>query len=122
MRPKPGLLSLLLVVLALLLTTGPGAGQDKAPVYSAPLGIALEEYPYPYPVQFLTLNIAGLQLLCSAHRFAVAHGKELLLTGIGTSGGPRHGAACCGLGLCVAGGLCFVASAIVHHGGCVNRH
>jgi len=29
------------------------------------------------------IDIAGLQLLCSAHRFAVAHGKELLLTGIG---------------------------------------
>ncbi|MHB8708370.1 MAG: STAS domain-containing protein [Desulfuromonadales bacterium] len=29
------------------------------------------------------VDIAGLQLLCSAHRFAVAHGKELLLTGAG---------------------------------------
>jgi anti-anti-sigma regulatory factor len=29
------------------------------------------------------VDLAGLQLLCSAHRFAVAHGKELLLTGAG---------------------------------------
>lgn len=29
------------------------------------------------------VDISGLQLLCAAHRFAVAHGKELLLTGAG---------------------------------------
>lgn len=29
------------------------------------------------------VDIAGLQLLCAAHRHAVAHGKELHLAGIG---------------------------------------
>ena len=31
------------------------------------------------------IDIAGLQLLCAAHRYAVAQGKTLLLSGIGTS-------------------------------------
>lgn len=37
-------------------------GWSAPPVYSTPLGIALEEYPYPYPVQFLPLDIQGQQL------------------------------------------------------------
>ncbi len=32
------------------------------PVYATPLGIALEEYPYPYPVAFLPLEIQGQPL------------------------------------------------------------
>ena len=37
------------------------SAQDKTPVYSTPLGIALESYPYPYPVQYLPLEVSGLQ-------------------------------------------------------------
>jgi pimeloyl-ACP methyl ester carboxylesterase len=61
MRPLYGLLGILI---GLVLLTGPqpGTGQEKAPVYSIPLGIALDEYSYPYPVQFLTFNINGQQL------------------------------------------------------------
>ena len=36
--------------------------QPASPVYSTPLGIALEEYSYPYPVQFLTLENQGQSL------------------------------------------------------------
>lgn len=35
------------------------SAQDETPVYSTPLGIALESYPYPYPVQYLPLEISG---------------------------------------------------------------
>lgn len=62
MARTAGLSLILLMSLALLLAARSGAGQDQAPVYSTPLGIALEEYPYPYPVQFLTLQIDGQQL------------------------------------------------------------
>ncbi len=37
-------------------------GWSSEPVYSTPLGIALEEYPYPYPVQFLPLDLEGQKL------------------------------------------------------------
>ncbi len=61
MRRLNGLVGIL-IGLILLTVPNPGAGQEQAPIYSTPLGIALEEYPYPYPVQFLTLNIDGQQL------------------------------------------------------------
>ncbi len=61
MRRPTGLLAILLGMI-LLTVADHGAGQEQAPVYSTPLGIALDEYSYPYPVQFLTLNIAGQQL------------------------------------------------------------
>jgi pimeloyl-ACP methyl ester carboxylesterase len=38
--------------------SGPVAAQE-APRYTEPLGIALEAYPYPYPVQMLPLSIEG---------------------------------------------------------------
>ncbi|MCM2264113.1 MAG: STAS domain-containing protein [Desulfuromonadales bacterium] len=49
------------------------------------------------------VDIAGLQLLCAAHRFAVAHGKELLLDGIGER--PRELARAAGF---VRGELCRI--------------
>jgi pimeloyl-ACP methyl ester carboxylesterase len=57
-------LGLLAIIWALvwLAAAAPGGAQDQAPVYSTPLGIALEEYPYPYPVQFLPLTLDGQQL------------------------------------------------------------
>ncbi len=61
MRRLNGLLGIL-IGLILLTVSNPGAGQEQSPTYSTPLGIALEEYSYPYPVQFLTLNIDGHQL------------------------------------------------------------
>jgi pimeloyl-ACP methyl ester carboxylesterase len=62
MRRKTALLSILLIGLSTLLMANSGNGQEQAPVYTTPLGIALDEYPYPHPVQFLTLNIEGQQL------------------------------------------------------------
>lgn len=35
------------------------SAQEETPVYATPLGIALEEYPYPYPVQYLPLEVSG---------------------------------------------------------------
>lgn len=35
------------------------SAQGEPPVYSTPLGIALESYPYPYPVQYLPLEVSG---------------------------------------------------------------
>jgi pimeloyl-ACP methyl ester carboxylesterase len=52
----------ILISLILLTVPNPGAGQEQAPAYSIPLGIALDEFSYPYPVQFLSLNINGQQL------------------------------------------------------------
>ncbi len=48
-----------LVSLALLLAAHPLTAQEKGPVYTTPLGIALDEYSYPYPVKFLLLEIQG---------------------------------------------------------------
>ncbi len=62
MGPKTALSCILLMSLSLVLLAHSGSGQEQAPVYTTPLGIALDEYPYPYPVQFLTLNIDGQQL------------------------------------------------------------
>jgi pimeloyl-ACP methyl ester carboxylesterase len=50
------------LVLSLMLTGAAGA-LAAAPVYSTPLGIALEEFAYPYPVQFLALENQGQFLL-----------------------------------------------------------
>jgi len=52
------------ILAGLIILAAPYAGvaQEQVPVYSNPLGIALDEYSYPYPVQFLTLNINGQQL------------------------------------------------------------
>lgn len=38
------------------------AASPAAPVYTQPLGIALESWPYPYPVSFLPLQIDGQQV------------------------------------------------------------
>ena len=62
MGRKIALSGILLMSLSLLLMANFGSAQEQAPVYTTPLGIALDEYPYPYPVQFLTLNIDGQQL------------------------------------------------------------
>ena len=86
MRRRYNLFTILigLIILAIPIS---GAGQEQAPVYSTPLGIALDEYPYPYPVMFLTLDIEGQQLWMAymdvsppgwdGHRAAVLlHGKN----------------------------------------------
>ena len=62
MGRKITLSCILLMSLSLLLMARSGSGQEQAPVHATPLGIALDEYSYPYPVQFLTLNIDGQQL------------------------------------------------------------
>jgi pimeloyl-ACP methyl ester carboxylesterase len=59
---KTALSGILLLSLSLLLMANSGSGQEQAPVYTTPLGIALDEYPYPYTVQFLTLDIDGQPL------------------------------------------------------------
>ena len=54
------------VLMALLITSmammGVKSIQAAPPVYTTPLGIALDEYPYPYPVQFLPLEVQGQNL------------------------------------------------------------
>ncbi len=58
MGRKTALSFILLMILSLLLMANSGSAQEQAPVYTTPLGIALDEYPYPYPVQFLSLGTA----------------------------------------------------------------
>jgi hypothetical protein len=54
LRHVPGSLLVLLVLGGSLLTMNPAAGgQPQAALPHEPLGIALEGYPYPYPVQLL---------------------------------------------------------------------
>ncbi|MGO9620243.1 MAG: alpha/beta fold hydrolase [Desulfobaccales bacterium] len=62
MGRKTALSCILLMILSLLLMANSGSAQEQAPVYTTPLGIALDEYPYPYPVKFLPLNSDGQQL------------------------------------------------------------
>jgi pimeloyl-ACP methyl ester carboxylesterase len=38
---------------------GPDEPKSAEPRYTVPLGIAMEEYPYPYPVRFLPLTVEG---------------------------------------------------------------
>ncbi len=45
-----------------LVLSGAAWGQSAPPVYTIPLGIALETFPYPYPVQFLSLENQGQSL------------------------------------------------------------
>ncbi len=52
---------MVLMILSLVLTSAARV-QAEPPVYSTPLGIALEEFPYPYPVQFLSLENQGQTL------------------------------------------------------------
>ena len=47
-----------IVAMLLLCQFGPVHAQE-APVYTEPLGIALESYPYPHPVHYLPLTIEG---------------------------------------------------------------
>jgi pimeloyl-ACP methyl ester carboxylesterase len=52
--------NLMWLVLAVVISSAArtGLAQD-APVYSTPLGSAMESYAYPFPVQFLSLEIKG---------------------------------------------------------------
>jgi pimeloyl-ACP methyl ester carboxylesterase len=53
----------LALMVCLALAAGVVAGPaPEGPTYSEPLGIALESYPYPYPVQFLSLVNDGQPL------------------------------------------------------------
>jgi pimeloyl-ACP methyl ester carboxylesterase len=52
----------LLSVLLLYVLTGVALGQTAPPAYTVPLGIALETFPYPYPVLFLSLENQGQAL------------------------------------------------------------
>ena len=52
-----------LPIMGIGLAMGPTAAiaQDESPGYSMALGIAMESYAYPYPVQYLSLEIEGQQ-------------------------------------------------------------
>jgi pimeloyl-ACP methyl ester carboxylesterase len=52
-----------LPIMGIGLAMGPTAAiaQDEPPGYSTALGIAMESYAYPYPVQYLSLEIEGQQ-------------------------------------------------------------
>jgi pimeloyl-ACP methyl ester carboxylesterase len=73
-------------VLILLLALG-ACSAAAQPQYDKPLGIALEEYPYPWPVQFLTLPVEGQDVLmaymdvaptapANGHTVVLLHGKN----------------------------------------------
>jgi len=66
MKVRPiGKLALAGLILLVSLQAGqfvPATQRDDPPSYTVPLGIAMESYPYPYPVQFLTLEIEGQPL------------------------------------------------------------
>jgi len=47
------------LLLALILCAAFHAGAAAQPTYDKPLGSAMEEYPYPFPVQYLPLTIEG---------------------------------------------------------------
>jgi pimeloyl-ACP methyl ester carboxylesterase len=55
-------LPVLMTLLLLYVLTATARGQSAPPVYTEPLGIALETNPYPYPVQFLSLENQGQSL------------------------------------------------------------
>jgi pimeloyl-ACP methyl ester carboxylesterase len=66
----PGAALVAVVGLAFLFLSRPVGAQQQVPgggetgdggEYETPLGIALETYPYPYPVRFLSLKIDGKQ-------------------------------------------------------------
>ena len=52
----------ILMAFMVLGLTGTAGAQANPPIYSIPLGIALEEFAYPYPVQFLPLENQGQSL------------------------------------------------------------
>lgn len=52
-------ITMLFLPLALSFGNGSFAVAQEAKTYSTPLGIAMETWAYPYPVQFLTLEIEG---------------------------------------------------------------
>jgi len=66
-----------------LLLPGIALGQQTAtPAELTPLGIALEEYPYPYPVHFLPLVIEGQELRMAYMDIAptaAANGRAVVL-------------------------------------------
>ena len=80
MRNKSSRMLALLTSLTLLLSISGSffptatSAQSELPVYSMPLGIALESYPYPYPVQYLPLEIEG-QLVRMAYMDVPPEGK-----------------------------------------------
>jgi hypothetical protein len=62
---KIGALSATFVLtVQILLVTGAQAqsGGIPGPSYAEPLGIGLEGWPYPYPVQFMPLEVGGQRL------------------------------------------------------------
>ncbi|HYM03552.1 MAG TPA: alpha/beta hydrolase [Stellaceae bacterium] len=70
---------LLLVALALGVTPGVAA---EAPSYTVPMGIALDAWPYPYPVHYLPLAIEGQTLRMAYMDVApdgAANGRAVLL-------------------------------------------
>lgn len=67
---------------ATILLLGTPARAADAPVYAEPLGIGMETWPYPHPVSFLTLTIAG-QVLRMAYMDVppqgAANGRSVVL-------------------------------------------
>jgi pimeloyl-ACP methyl ester carboxylesterase len=47
----------LILLLATALPAAPPAPQAAAPTYSTPLGIAMEEWPYPFPVRYMSADV-----------------------------------------------------------------
>jgi pimeloyl-ACP methyl ester carboxylesterase len=82
--PRP--IVLMLAALAFASAAGSGHAQD-APVYSSPLGSAMESYAYPFPVQFLSLNMEEQEVRMAymdvrpvgagnGHSVVLLHGKN----------------------------------------------
>lgn len=68
--------------LSLILISSTARAQEAGQTYSAPLGIAMESYPYPYPAQFLSLEIEGQPLRMAymdAQPTSAANGRTVIL-------------------------------------------
>lgn len=81
MRSLKELLALSAIVLSMSLGT-PSTRADDTPAIEKPLGIGMEEWTYPFPVQFLDLNIEGQSLRTAYMDIkppADANGKSVVL-------------------------------------------
>lgn len=79
-------MTILCFLIALLTLAPAGLAQaapatQPAPTYSRPLGIAMETWPYPYPVQFLSLTLEGqtVRMAYMDVKPAKANGRTVLL-------------------------------------------
>jgi hypothetical protein len=70
---KIGVLSAAFVLAVQILLVTAAQAQSAGipgPSYAEPLGIGLEGWPYPYPVQFMPLEVGGQRLRMQGNRIS----------------------------------------------------